>query len=79
MFLLLFSVGMGVREGECVVCVCTEKLLRMVCSLACQSPQAELSWAGRQDAFVRQFWEQRFLQLREVINPGLYLLFQHNY
>lgn len=56
MFLLLFSVGMGVREGECVVCVCTEKLLRMVCSLACQSPQAELSWAGRQDAFVRHFW-----------------------
>ena len=27
--------------------VYTEKLLRTVCSLACQSPQAELSWAGR--------------------------------
>ena len=59
--------------------VCTEKLLRMVCSLACQSPQAELSWAGRQDAFVSHFWGQRFLRLREVINPSLYLLSQHNY
>lgn len=56
-----------------------EKLLRIISSLASQSPEPKLSWVGRWHALISHTWGQRQLHLRKTINPGLNLLSQHNY